>query len=75
MVVYIYHEILTYRIIALTRDANNNKPSDEPRIASLERSGWGIIPSTLWPSLNTPAMQLMEPLGLAAEVTSPDGVQ
>ena len=40
-------KILTYLVIALTSDANSNKPSDEPSMASLERSGWGIIPSTL----------------------------
>jgi hypothetical protein len=47
MVVYIDHEILTYLVIAPASDANNNNPSDEPSIASLDRSGWGIIPSTL----------------------------
>ena len=67
--------ILTYLAIALTSDANSSKPSDEPNCFSLDRSGWGIIPRTLLPSFSTPAMQLMDPLGLAPEVTSPDGVQ
>src|SRR3984885_14161609 len=75
VVVYIDHEILTYLVIAPASDAKSSKPSDEPSIASLDRSGWGIIPSTLCPSLNTPAMQLMAPLGLANLVTSPDWVQ
>ena len=47
VVVYIDHEILTYLVIAPTSDAKSSNPSDEPSIASLDRSGWGIIPSTL----------------------------
>jgi hypothetical protein len=47
VVVYIDHEILTYLVIAPASDAKSNNPSDEPSIASLDRSGWGIIPSTL----------------------------
>jgi hypothetical protein len=47
MVVYIDHEDPDYLVIAPTSDAKRSKPSDEPSIASLDRSGWGIIPSTL----------------------------
>ena len=47
MVVYIDHEILTYLVSAPTSDPKSSNPSDEPSIASLDRSGWGIIPSTL----------------------------
>jgi hypothetical protein len=44
---YIDHESLIYLVIAPTSDAKSSNPSDEPSIASLDRSGWGIIPSTL----------------------------
>src|SRR5437016_3657871 len=47
------------------------KPSDDPSISSLERSGCGIIPSTFRPSLQMPAMLSSDPLGFAAGVTSP----
>ena len=47
------------------------KPSAEPRSFSLERSGWGIMPRTLRPSLRMPAMLSSEPLGLASAVISP----
>ena len=47
VVVYIDHEVLIYLVIAPTSDAKSSNPSDEPSIASLDRSGWGIIPSTL----------------------------
>ena len=40
-------KILTYLVIAPTSDEKSSNPSDEPNIASLDRSGWGIIPSTL----------------------------
>src|SRR5215470_12646410 len=41
---------------ALTMDSKISLPSELPRILSLERSGWGIIPRTLRPSLTIPAM-------------------
>ncbi len=50
------------------------RPSAEPRRDSLERSGWGIMPRTLRPSLRMPAMLSSEPLGLAAGVISPLGL-
>jgi hypothetical protein len=50
-------------------------PSVEPRSASEERSGCGIIPRTLRPALQIPAMLSSEPLGLASAVTVPSGVQ
>src|ERR1051326_9044487 len=50
-------------------------PSAEPSRLSLERSGWGIIPSTLRPSLQMPAMLSSEPLGLDSAVTSPSREQ
>ena len=45
-----------------------------PSSGSLARSGCGIMPSTLRPSLQMPAMFSSEPLGLASAVTSPFGV-
>src|SRR5262249_14858792 len=51
------------------------RPPSPPISASEARSGWGIIPSTLLPALRIPAMFSMEPLGLAARVVSPSGVQ
>ena len=54
-------------------DWKMGKPSAEPSSSSLERSGWGIMPSTLRPSLSTPAMFSSEPLGLASAVISPEG--
>ena len=43
-----------------------SRPSAEPRIVSLARSGCGIRPATLRASLQIPAMLRKEPLGLAA---------
>src|SRR5207302_3208003 len=43
-------------------------PSAEPSRLSLQRSGCGIIPRTLRPGLQIPAMLSSDPLGLAAEV-------
>jgi len=59
---------------AFTMDAKIFQPSDEPRIFSLERSGCGIMPSTLRPSFRMPAMFPSEPLGLAPGVIAPSGV-
>ena len=55
-------------------DWNSSSPSADPSSASLERSGWGIMPSTLRPSLSTPAMFSSEPLGFASAVISPAAV-
>src|ERR1700722_6004718 len=48
-----------------------NRPSAEPKIASLARSGCGIRPATLRASLQMPAMLRNEPFGLAASVNWP----
>src|SRR5580658_2519540 len=50
-------------------------PSAEPSKASLERSGWGIMPSTFRPSLQIPAIFSSDPLGLASGVIRPSGAQ
>ena len=41
------------------------KPSSEPRAGSDTLSGCGMTPTTLWPSLQTPAMSLAEPFGFS----------
>src|SRR5258708_30550021 len=53
---------------------NSSRPSADPSSASLDRSGCGIIPSTLRPSFNTPAILSNAPFGFAFAVTSPSGV-
>ena len=50
-------------------------PSALPRIASVQRSGCGIMPSTLRRALTMPAMLRAEPLGLASGVIVPSGSQ
>ena len=42
------------------------QPSADPSSFSLDRSGWGIIPSTFLFAFRMPAMLLNEPLGLAS---------
>ena len=54
-------------------DRQISRPSSPPSRASLDRSGWGIMPSTLPAALITPAMLAREPLGLASGVTRPAG--
>ena len=49
-------------------------PSFMPSTSSLARSGCGIIPRTLRPSLQMPAMFSSDPLGFASSVSSPCGV-
>src|SRR5579864_3255337 len=61
--------------IAPTIDWKTLSPSVHPSSGSAERSGCGIMPRTLPPELQIPAMLSSEPLGLAAEVTSPAGVE
>src|SRR6185295_1120884 len=56
---------------AFTIDSKMSFPSALPRIASLDRSGCGIIPSTFRCSLTMPAMLLSDPLGLASPVIRP----
>jgi len=50
-------------------------PSAEPSNCSLERSGWGIMPSTLRFALRIPAMLPSDPLGLPVPSTVPPGAQ
>src|SRR5690348_15931718 len=40
------------------------RPSADPSISSLARSGWGIIPTTFPAALQTPAMSPTDPFGL-----------
>lgn len=66
--------------IAPTIDWNIFIPSVQPSSGSAERSGWGIIPNTFPPGLQIPAMLSkdplgLDPLGLAAELTSPSAEQ
>src|SRR5579871_2801154 len=56
---------------ASTMEAKIFQPSDDPSSRSLDRSGWGIIPSTFLPAFRIPAMLLSEPLGFASLVISP----
>ena len=64
-----------FAAIADTSEWKIFAPSVMPSSGSLARSGWGIIPSTLRPSLQMPAMFSSDPLGLASAVTSPLGVR
>jgi hypothetical protein len=67
---------MDYRFaIAPTIDWKIFIPSVQPSSGSAERSGCGIIPTTLRPGLQMPAMLSREPLGLAAAVISPAGEQ
>src|SRR6185312_499189 len=50
---------------APANEAKTFSPSPEPSRARRARSGWGIRPTTLRPSLQTPAMSRSEPLGLS----------
>ena len=70
-------EMLARYFSAMTpaRDSKILKPSVQPSASSLARSGCGIIPSTLRPGLQIPAMFSSEPLGLAAAVISPEGLE
>jgi hypothetical protein len=61
--------------IAPTSDWNTLKPSVPPSSGSAARSGWGIIPRTLPPGLQIPAMFSSDPLGLASEVIWPSSVE
>ena len=60
--------------IAPTSDWKILKPSVPPSSGSAARSGCGIMPSTLRPSLQIPAIFSREPLGFASRVISPDEV-
>jgi len=51
------------------------RPSSDPRQPSDALSGWGIIPTTLPRSFETPAMPFNEPFGFAWSVTSPSRLQ
>ena len=50
-------------------------PSVPPNIGSVAFSGCGIRPITVLVSLKTPAMLLIEPLGLPVPSTVPSGAQ
>ena len=45
-------------------DSSNGSPSAEPNNWSEARSGWGMSPTTLPLSLQTPAMSSIDPFGL-----------
>ena len=47
------------------RASSSTRPSAEPSSGSEARSGCGISPTTLRPTLHTPAMSSTEPLGLS----------
>jgi hypothetical protein len=64
-----------FTAMAPTRDSKILNPSVPPSSGSLDRSGCGIIPSTLRPSLQIPAILSRDPLGLASAVMSPAGEQ
>jgi hypothetical protein len=46
-------------------DRSRTAPSTSPVSSSQARSGWGIRPTTLRPSLQIPAMSSTEPFGLS----------
>src|ERR1035437_8486628 len=50
---------------------NSCRPSALPSRLSTARSGWGIMPSTLRPSLRMPAMSRIDPLGVASPTGEP----
>src|SRR4029077_2194125 len=52
-------------------DRKSLRPSAPPSSGSAQRSGWGIIPSTLPRLLTIPAMLCSEPFGLALGTTRP----
>ncbi len=56
-------------------EAKSARPSVPPTSGSIRFSGWGIKPSTLNRSLNTPAIELMAPLGLESSPTLPSASQ
>src|SRR5712692_5142404 len=56
-------------------DWKSLSPSALPSSASAQRSGWGIIPSTLPRLLMMPAMLCSEPFGLALGTTRPSASQ
>src|ERR1700675_3742282 len=60
---------------ARTMDSKIFTPSVQPSAGSLARSGCGIIPNTLRPGLQIPAMLSSDPFGLVSLVISPDGSQ
>ena len=64
-----------FSAMAPTRDSKILKPSVPPSSCSLARSGCGIMPSTLRPGLQIPAMLFSEPFGFAAAVISPSGLE
>src|ERR1017187_2816551 len=89
MMMYVYHctsktnnaferATLPFGYYAVDRlraiDWKSRKTYADPSSASLDRWGWGIIPSTLRPSLSTPAMFSSEPLGFASALRSPVSV-
>src|SRR5208282_5949033 len=57
--------------IAPTNDSKILKPSVPPSSGSAARSGWGIMPRTLRPGLQIPAIFSSDPLGFASVVISP----
>lgn len=60
-----------FSAIVPTSDSKILNPSVPPSSASAARSGCGIIPNTLRPGLQIPAIFSSEPLGLASAVTRP----
>src|SRR5207245_11398292 len=60
---------------APTSDSKIFIPSVPPSSDSLARSGCGIIPRTLRPGLQMPAMLSRDPLGLDSAVISPAASQ
>src|SRR5262252_9371422 len=61
--------------IAPTSDWKILNPSVPPSSGSAERSGWGIMPRTLRPGLQMPAILSRDPLGLASGVMRPSEVE
>src|SRR6266545_3937299 len=61
--------------IAPTSDWNTLNPSVPPSSGSAARSGWGIMPRTLPPGPQIPAMLSSDPFGFASEVIWPSGVE
>src|SRR5690242_20826333 len=57
-----------FRSSAAMIEPKINRPSSPPSIASVQRSGWGIIAATLRFMLTIPAILRREPLGLASGV-------
>src|SRR5437667_4569460 len=67
-------DISTFSALSAT-ERNSFRPSVPPSSASEQRSGCGIMPSTLPRALMMPEILCSEPFGLAEGTTRPPGSQ